>query len=298
MPVADRADPLERPAVDEDGEVVLAAGLADPSRRRRSPAGSRRAAAAHRHRPARPCRRRPRRCMRSASAAPSVSASGFSWLTTSTERAAFSLAGTAAGTASSQASREKVIGRATARCRGRGRRGAWAACWCRRAGSGAGMGGSSGASPSWGRRATGVGRASAAAPPSSTLAPSSSSLMRRRIRVPRSLVSSSRTWSSGIRLIRSRTPSSWRMNGMAWASAATAALRSASVPMTLTQTFACRRSGVVSTSVIVANPIRGSETSRARSCPISCRRSSSTRSVRCVMGSRRETDSGAALGRQ
>ena len=33
--------------------------------------------------------------------------------------------------------------------------------------------------------------------------------------------------------------------------------------MTLTQTLAWRRSGVVSTSVIVANPTRGSATSRA-----------------------------------
>ena len=33
--------------------------------------------------------------------------------------------------------------------------------------------------------------------------------------------------------------------------------------MTLTQTLAWRRSGVVSTFVIVANPIRGSATSRA-----------------------------------
>ena len=39
--------------------------------------------------------------------------------------------------------------------------------------------------------------------------------------------------------------------------------RSAGWPMTLTQTLAWRRSGVVSTSVIVANPIRGSATSRA-----------------------------------
>ena len=43
---------------------------------------------------------------------------------------------------------------------------------------------------------------------------------------------------------------------------ATVASRSAGWPMTLTQTLAWRRSGVVSTSVIVANPIRGSATSR------------------------------------
>src|SRR6187549_1636591 len=52
--------------------------------------------------------------------------------------------------------------------------------------------------------------------------------------------------------------------------------------MTLTQTLAWRRSGVVSTSVIVTNPTRGSATSRLTIEPISCRRSSSTRSVRWV----------------
>ena len=40
------------------------------------------------------------------------------------------------------------------------------------------------------------------------------------------------------------------------------ASRSAGWPMTLTQTFAWRRSAVVSTPVIVANPTRGSATSR------------------------------------
>jgi hypothetical protein len=54
--------------------------------------------------------------------------------------------------------------------------------------------------------------------------------------------------------------------------------------MTLTQTFAWRRSGVVSTLVIVANPTRGSATSREMIPPISCRSSSSIRSVRCVTG--------------
>ena len=82
------------------------------------------------------------------------------------------------------------------------------------------------------------------------------------MRVPRSAVSSRWTCRSGMRLIRSRLPSSCRMNGMAWRSASTAASRSAGCPMTLTQTFAWRRSGVVSTSVIVTNPTRGSATSR------------------------------------
>jgi len=49
-----------------------------------------------------------------------------------------------------------------------------------------------------------------------------------------------------------------------------AAARSASPPMTLTQTRAWLRSGVVSTSVTVANPMRGSWTSLARIRPISC----------------------------
>ena len=53
--------------------------------------------------------------------------------------------------------------------------------------------------------------------------------------------------------------------------------------MTLTQTRAWRRSGVVSTSVTVAKPMCGSWTSFARILPISWRRSSSTRSVRWLM---------------
>ena len=52
---------------------------------------------------------------------------------------------------------------------------------------------------------------------------------------------------------------------------------------TVTQTLACRRSGVVSTSVIVANPTRGSAISRDTISPISCRSSSSTRSVRWLI---------------
>ena len=94
-------------------------------------------------------------------------------------------------------------------------------------------------------------------------APASSSLRSCRTRVPRSAVSSSRTCRSGMRLMRRRFPSSWRTNGIARPSAATVASRSAGWPMTLTQTLAWRRSGVVSTLVIVTNPIRGSATSRA-----------------------------------
>ena len=75
-------------------------------------------------------------------------------------------------------------------------------------------------------------------------------------------------------------PSSRRTNGIARASAAMVWVRSFGWPMTLTHTLACRRSGVVSTFVMVANPIRGSATSRTMMAPISCLRSSSIRSVR------------------
>ena len=60
-----------------------------------------------------------------------------------------------------------------------------------------------------------------------------------------------------MRLIRRRLPSSWRTKPIdAWR-ARTVSVRSVLPPMTLTQTLAWRRSGDVSTSVIVANPIRG-----------------------------------------
>ena len=71
-----------------------------------------------------------------------------------------------------------------------------------------------------------------------------------------------------------------KTNDIARSSAAIVSSRSARWPMTLTQTRAWRRSGLVSTSVTVANPIRGSATSRPRMAPISWRRSSSIRSVR------------------
>src|ERR1019366_8437752 len=71
---------------------------------------------------------------------------------------------------------------------------------------------------------------------------------------------------------------------MACSRARTVSVRSAGLPMTLTQTRAWARSAVVSTLVTVAKPIRGSFTSRERSPPISCRRSSSIRSVRAVTG--------------
>src|SRR5205085_10264393 len=68
-----------------------------------------------------------------------------------------------------------------------------------------------------------------------------------------------------------------------------AARRPSAGPMTLTRTFAWRRSGCVSTPVIVANPIRGSSTSFARIAPISWRKSSSIRSVRAVIGQLRSS---------
>ena len=149
--------------------------------------------------------------------------------------------------------------------------------------SAAGSAGSA-VSPSWGSRRTGVGSDSSNGSIACGSAPASSSLSRCRTRVPRSAESSSRMCSSGMRLIRSRRPSSWRTNGIAAWSARTVSVLSALPPITLTQTFAWRRSGAVSTSVMVANPIRGSAISLDRSAPISWRRSSSTRSVRWLMG--------------
>ena len=236
----------------------MAAPPRDPFGSRRSPAGSRTAAAGRPSRRAMPARRAPPRSCGSPSAAPSVSASGFSWLTTSTSRArcgsglrprpgrrparstgasrsrSAALPGSApaaAGRCASAASRRAPVP-AVARLRARRLRGAAA-------------------------------RPASAGPrrtprPSAGSAPDSSSERSRSTRVPRSSVSSRRTWSSGIRLIRRRAPSSWRMNGIARPSAAIAASRSAGVPITLTQTLAWRRSGSVSTSVIVAKPIRGS----------------------------------------
>src|SRR5579862_5121645 len=57
---------------------------------------------------------------------------------------------------------------------------------------------------------------------------------------------------------------------------------SASLPITLTNTRACFRSGVTRTSVIATSPsIRGSFNSPATMMPNSCRISSATRSCRC-----------------
>src|ERR1035437_3985053 len=73
------------------------------------------------------------------------------------------------------------------------------------------------------------------------------------------------------------------MNGMARRSATRVAFRSSSVPMTLTQTRAWARSGVVSTFVTVTKPMRGSATSRSSAWLISWRRSASILSVRWVI---------------
>ena len=70
-----------------------------------------------------------------------------------------------------------------------------------------------------------------------------------------------------MRLRRSLVPSSRRTKTIDRSSAAIVSSRSLAPPMTLTQTFAWRRSGVVSTSVTVAKPIRGSATSRSSDRP-------------------------------
>src|SRR5664279_3204648 len=54
--------------------------------------------------------------------------------------------------------------------------------------------------------------------------------------------------------------------------------------MTLTQTFACERSELVSTLITVTKPILGSDNSLSSALPISWRRSSSMRSVRWLIG--------------
>ena len=238
------------------------------------------------------------------SAAPSVSASGFSWLTTSALRAVVSRARTGAGTAS----RARAV-RSIASVIGASGRGvaSWAAHPDRRAGHQAPDGWSDGVRASTRRRwhsrgrprrprtprsrdrarGAAAGPASAATRRTGVIAsgslPSSSSWSRWRTRVPRSAVSSRCTWSAGMRLIRSVRPSSWRTNPIECWSARSVSFWSALPPITLTQILACRRSGAVSTSVIVTNPMRGSASSLVSSAPISWRRSSSTRSVRWLI---------------
>src|SRR2546423_12842709 len=74
---------------------------------------------------------------------------------------------------------------------------------------------------------------------------------------------------------------SWaRRNRAALASPSSDRAFSSSVPMTLTRTLACDRSGETSTPVTVKNPIRGSRTSPVRNTPTAARISSLTRSGR------------------
>src|ERR1035437_1435055 len=112
-----------------------------------------------------------------------------------------------------------------------------------------------------------------------------------RIRDPRVTESSRRTSSAGMRRIRILPPRPWRMKGMARRSAIRVAFRSSSVPMTLTQTRAWARSGVVSTLVTVTKPMRRSATSRSSAWLISWRSRASILSVRWVIvtGSSRDS---------
>jgi len=80
------------------------------------------------------------------------------------------------------------------------------------------------------------------------------------------------SWPHPRRRVR-RAPSSRRTKGIACWSAFMVMSRSAGWPMTLTQIRAVLRSGAVSTSVTVTNPMRGSWRSFARMAPISCRSS-------------------------
>ena len=253
VPVADVPDPLERAAVGDHDQVVRRGGVrigpepldaVEEVVQRRDRVGADRIGAAA---PFASTRRT------TPSVAPSVSASGFSWPTASTRRAPRRRSTTDSGTASRYGPRSTVTGRASAAhdrttCApmpaGRPRR------WPR------GRGGTG--RPDGRRRllaeVTGVGqprdrgrqRFATVGSPSGT-APVSSSSSSCRTRVPRSAVSSSWTCRSGMRRSRSRPPSSRRTNGIARPSAAIAASRSAGCPMTLTQTLAWRRSGVVST---------------------------------------------------
>ena len=97
--VADRPDPIERAAVADHEQVVVDRRDRDPVRTRPIRAGSRRAAARGRCRPASRSAPWARRARQTAEGAPSVSASGFSWLTTRTRWAVTMDATTASGTA-------------------------------------------------------------------------------------------------------------------------------------------------------------------------------------------------------
>ena len=144
--------------------------------------------------------------------APSVSASGFSWLTASTRRAPTQTRSDDGVRARrpGTAVRSTVIAVAcAAACDGALRDAVGSMPGPARPGTCADRLADRGrrldlGSPSWGSRGTGVGSDSSIGAISSGSTPASSSASRCRTRVPRSAVSSRWTWRSGIRLIRSR----------------------------------------------------------------------------------------------
>src|SRR5579875_7907 len=105
-------------------------------------------------------------------------------------------------------------------------------------------------------------------------------------RSPRSIDVSARKTSSGtVRSERSRARSSCRRKPSAACSALSVDCRCSSVPSTLTNTRAWRKSGEVSTEVIeISPPRRGSFNSRWTRSLISSRKSSLTRSARWAIG--------------
>ena len=216
---------------------------------------------------------------RTASVEPIVSASGFSCPTARTRRAALIRATTASGTAGVHGERSITAGASSSRCVARPMT----------AGRGAGAGAwhvlpdarSPGPAPRPRRLRAAAGRPASGATRRSggdvLVDPALLELVEQLEDAGPPLERCRRApgGTPGSACRRSRLPSSWRTNGIARPIAASVAFRSSGWPMTLTETRACRRSGAVSTSVIVANPIRGSSTSRRKISPISWRNSSS-----------------------
>ena len=95
-----------------------------------------------------------------------------------------------------------------------------------------------------------------------------------------SAVSSTRTWSSGMRRRWRRPPSSWRTNGIACCSARPSVALRRLADDADPHARGARGRAPSRPPVTVTNPIRGSWMSRARISPISCRSCSSIRSVR------------------
>src|SRR5262245_36246644 len=89
--------------------------------------------------------------------------------------------------------------------------------------------------------------------------------------------------SCGVRFILSSVASRDWSTPCADSSPSSVSSRLRSLPSTLTKTFACRRSGDVSTPVTVTNPIRGSLSSPRASARVS-RIASFTRRIRSVIG--------------